>query len=573
VVGASEAWHGQDMTSRTGRVTLAATVAALLLTPLLAESGGAATPPHDPGAGAARHGTRAAGPALRVDVGSRRHRISSDIYGVNFAGRSFARRTDLPVDRWGGNSAETYNWRIRGSNHGNDWYFENFPDCWSAAFTYCKTGHHYSAVDAQIQQDHATGTRTLLTLPLDGWVAKGVTYTNHNPCSFPRGRYPQQNAYDPYNPRCGDGRDSGGFVAHPRPSIAGRRAGAGFDAQWVSHLVARHGDARDGGVGIYEIGNEPGLWDQTHHDFHPKPVGYDELGSKSLAAAEAVKRQDPTAAVLGPAEWGWPNYFCSSVDLRALGTCDAHSPDRAAHGGLALSAWYLKHFAAAQQRTGTRLLDYFDLHYYPQGSYQPATDVTRSLWDPRYRDPSWIDSVIRLLPRMHAWVRKDYPGTKLSISEYNMGLGVTSSAQMQNVIQADTLGIFGEQRLSLATFWPESSSPVPGPAFAMFRNYDGHHHSFGDVGVQASSAGRGRLAVYAAQHGGHGTVTVVVVNKTDGPLRSVLALQGFPAKARAATYSYAGDGIQRQHATHVGAGGFTRTYPADSITLVALAPR
>jgi hypothetical protein len=551
-------------TRRLGLVTVAAAGAALLLGPLVAARGGAATPPT---------AQRSSAPRLSVDVAVHRHRISPGIYGVNFAGRSLARRTHLPLDRWGGNSAETYNWKIRGSNHGNDWYFENFPDCWTPAFGYCTTGHHYSAADARIQQDHATGTRTLLTLPLDGRVARAVTYDNQNPCSFPADRYDPQDAHDPYHPVCGNGRRGGVFVPGPDPSLAGTRAGAGFDAGWVSHLVHEYGTARSGGVGIYELGNEPGLWDQTHHDFHPKPVGYDELWARSSAAAKAVKREDPTAAVLGPAEWGWPNYFCSSVDLRALATCDAHSPDRAAHGGTALSAWYLRRFAAAERRTGTRLLDYFDLHYYPQGTYQPATDVTRSLWDPHYRDPSWIDHTVRLLPRMRDWVQRDYPGTRLSLSEYNLGLGVTSSRRLQNVIEADTLGIFGQQRLSLATFWPESSSPVPGSAFAMFRSYDGRHHTFGDVSVRATSSSRGRLSVYAAQHGGHGSVTVVVVNKTDQTLRSHLALQHFHARAHAATYSYLGHGIRRQAATRVRSGGFTRSYPARSVTLVALAPR
>ncbi len=554
-------------------MALAATLATVLLTPFFAERGAAATPLRDQVA--ARRAERASGPALRVDVGTGRHRISPDIYGVNFAQRSFARRTHLSVDRWGGNSAETYNWKIRGSNHGNDWYFENFPDCWELAFGYCNTGHHYSAVDAQIRQDHTTGTRTLLTLPLDGYVANAVSYApdNTNPCSFPTDRYGPQDDHDPFHSLCGNGRHNGAFVAHPDPSIAGRRAGAGFDAGWVSHLVRKYGDAGHGGVGIYELGNEPGLWDQTHHDFHHRPVGYDELWSKSVAAATAVKLYDPTAAVLGPAEWGWPNYFCSSVDLRRLGTCDAHSPDRAAHGGAALSAWYLHRFAAAQRQTGTRLLDYFDLHYYPQGSYRPATDVTRSLWDAHYRDPSWINSVIRLLPRMHTWVRKDYPGTKLSLSEYNLGLGVTSGPRLQNVIEADGLGIFGRQRLSLATFWPESSSPVPGPAFSMYRNYDGHHHTFGNVGVRATTSRQRRLAVYAAQHGADGAVTVMVLNKTGHDLRSRLRLRHFRARAHAATYAYVGHGIQRQSATQVSSGGFTRTYPADSITLVVLVPR
>ncbi len=93
------------------------------------------------------------------------------------------------------------------------------------------------------------------------------------------------------------------------------------------------------------------------------------------------------------------------------------------------------------------------------------------------------------------------------------------------------------------------------------------------MGVRARSSRQRRLAVYAAQHGTGGAVTVMVVNKTDHAQRSRLSLQRFRARAHAATYAYTGHGIQRQPATHVSTGGFTRTYPADSITLVVLASR
>ena len=100
----------------------------------------------------------AKGPRLVVDARKGKHRISPLIYGVNFAERGFAKDVDLPVDRWGGNAVETYNWQVRGSNHGQDWYFTNFADCWTDAFDFCQRGQDYSAADAQVQQDRATGT-------------------------------------------------------------------------------------------------------------------------------------------------------------------------------------------------------------------------------------------------------------------------------------------------------------------------------------------------------------------------------------------------------------------------------
>lgn len=514
------------------------------------------------------------GPGLTVDAGAGHHRIAPEIYGVNDASESFATSVDLPVDRWGGDTTETYNWKIRGANEGLNWYFENFPDCWTDAFGYCTTGHDYSAADALVEQDRSTGTSTLLTLPALGWVARSVGYDQDQPCSYLASVFDPQDDHDPYNAACGNGRRNGHWIGSPAvdPTVAGRPAGASWGGDWVTDLVSRFGSAADGGVAYYALGNEPGLWNESHHDFHPDPLTYDELWTKGRDLAAAVKAADPTAQVLGPVEWGWPNYFCSTADDPDNG-CGPDSPDRAQHGGTDLSSWYLQQFAKHEQQTGARLLDYFDLHYYPQGSYRPATDVTRSLWDPSYKDPSWIDERIHLLPRMQAWVDDNYPGTKTSLSEYNMGLDVTSSLRLQNVIQADTLGIFGREGLDLATFWPEDRAPVPAAAFRMFRNYDGRHHGFGDRGVAAASAAEGRLSVYAARRGATGPLTIVVVNKTGGDLRSRLALEHFPHQRSAAAYRYDGGAIDRLRAVRVGSGGFTATYPARSVTLVAVSPR
>ena len=538
-----------------------ALVTATLVVPGPATAEASNPSPGDPVARVAR------GPRLVVDVSKGRHRISPLIYGVNFAQRGFAKDVDLPVDRWGGNSTDTYNWQVRGSNHAADWYFTNFADCWSDAFDYCQRGQDYSAADAQVQQDRSTHTATLLTLPLLGWVANAVSYTGSHPCSYPAAYNPQDD-HDPYHASCGNGRRNGQWLTAD-PTTAGVQVGPSFSAQWINALKGRYGDAQHGGVSIYALGNEPNLWDSTHHDFHPQPTTYDELWTKSRDLAAAVKDADPGAATLGPAEWGWPNYFCSAADHIDQG-CFPTSPDRAAHGGTDLSSWYLQQFSTYQQQTGRRLLDYFDVHYYPQGQYSPATDVTRSLWDPSYTDPSWIDARIALLPRMRAWVRDSYPGTKLGISEYNLGLGVTSDPRLQNVIEADTLGIFGREGLDLATFWPDGSSGVPAQAFRIFRNYDGRHHGFGDLGVSATSSAQRTMSVYAARTGKRGPLTIVVVNKTGAPLRTAVKLKHARGARKGKAYQYAGAGIRKLGGVRVRHHAVRLTFPATSITLIRI---
>src|SRR3954454_17758557 len=252
----------------------------------------------------------ATGPALAVDGSADRHAISPDIYGLNYADPALAAELALPVDRWGGNTTDTYNWRLQSSNLGNDWFFENVPDCWDDAHGWCSNGN----VDGEgefIEKDRAFSGKTLLTHPMMGYVAEDAKLDHPFTCGFPAGVFPDQDAFDPYDANCGDGLKNG----QPLPSDPkrdGKPIGPSFDAAWVEDLVARYGTAAEGGVAFYELGNEPALWDSTHRDMHPKPETYDELWKKSRDLAVAVRGADPTAQILGFSEWGWPNYFCSA---------------------------------------------------------------------------------------------------------------------------------------------------------------------------------------------------------------------------------------------------------------------
>src|SRR5439155_1408850 len=63
---------------------------------------------------------------------------------------------------------------------------------------------------------------------------------------------------------------------------------------------------------------------------------------------------------------------------------------------------------------------------------------TRSLWDPKYVDESWIGDKVRLIPRMREWAA----GLPIGITEYNWG----AEGNMNGATaQADVLGIFGRE--------------------------------------------------------------------------------------------------------------------------------
>jgi hypothetical protein len=309
------------------------------------------------------------------------------------------------------------------------------------------------------------------------------------------------------------------------------------------------------------------LWSSTHHDFHPGRATYDELWTRSRDLAAAVKQAAPGARTLGPAEWGWPNYFCSDADVVSNG-CFATSPDRAAHGGQPLIEFYLDRMRAQEQATGVRLLDYLDLHYYAQGGVG-TTAITRSLWDPTYTDPSWINDRIALLPRMHAWVDEHYPGTKLSLSEYDL-TGFDDDSVVGTLVQADTLGIFAREGLDMAMRWaPPSANQRQADAWRIFRDYDGAGARFGSTWVRSVSADESRLAVYGAQRA-DGGLTLLVINKTTGALESRLTVAGVTPAGPARAYRWTGAGIGRVADQPLSGGGLDASFPARSLTLLAI---
>ena len=520
------------------------------------------------------------GPALTIDTGAGLHRISPDIYGMNYANEGLATDLRLPVRRWGGNSTSRYSWQNDTTNTGSDWYFENIPQD-NPNPSALPNG---STADLFVEQDRRTGTRTLMTVPLIGWTSRRRVASHPYDCGFAVSKYGTQQSVDPWDTNCGNGlRTDGGAITGNDPLDTSTAITPDFVRAWVQHLVGRYGSAAAGGVPYYDLDNEPMLWNSTHRDVHSQPTTYDELRDRTVAYGAAVKSADPTAQTLGPAEWGWTGYFWSALD--AAGTSDwwNHPADRLAHGNVPFVEWYLQQMRTYEQQHGTRILDYCDEHFYPDSvALAPTGDAairalrlrsTRLLWDRSYTEESWIAQPVYMIPRMHEWVAADYPGTKLAISEYNWGALDSMNGALA---QADVLGIFGREGLDLATLWGPPASTDPGAfAFRMYRNADGAGHGFGEGGVQAASADERSLAAYAAVRDLDGALTVMVINKTAADLSTTVTIRSFAPAPAAAVYRYSGadlTAIVRTPDQSLGANTFTATFPASSITLLVVPP-
>jgi hypothetical protein len=484
-----------------------------------------------------------------VNVATGHKPISPDIYGMSFADNTFAKEIKLPFSRWGGNAVTRYNWKNDMSNHASDWFFENIAE----ENTNPATLPDGSASDKFIDNNHMSGARSMLTIPMIGWTPKD----RERRCGFSVKKYGEQQKTDQWSPDCGNGIDkSGKKITGNDPKDTSMAVNSTFAEEWVQHLIKKYKTADKGGVLFYEMDNEYDLWHETHRDVHPNPPSTDEFVKLTQEYGAAVKKIDHSAKTLGPVGWGYLSLLSSAVDLH-----DNKGADRKAHGDVPFGEWYLRQMKAYEDKHKVRVLDYFDNHFYPQqnGVFSDSDDAatksirlrsTRSLWDPQHVDDSWIkdlgepNSKIHFIPRMKKMVADNYPGTKIAITEYSWG-GMKSLSGA--LAQADVLGIFGREGVDLAALWGPGKPTEPWAyAFRMFRNYDGKGSQFGDVSVNSKSSDEDKAAIYGSIRSSDKALVILVINKDQSAvLDTKIAINGSTNTGKAEAYRYSAEDLTK----------------------------
>ena len=139
-----------------------------------------------------------------------------------------------------------------------------------------------------------------------------------------------------------------------------------------------------------------------------------------------------------------------------------------------------------------------------------------------------------LLPRLMKQISENYPGTKLSISEYDYGGGQDISGA---IAQADTLGLFGKYGVYAAALWPlQSNEKFLLGAMRMFRSYDAHGGAFGDTSIAAQTSKPAETSIYASTDSAHpGRLVLVAINRTLTDLSAAISLKNNTARYAAFT--------------------------------------
>ena len=516
---------------------------------------------------------------ITVNAQANRQAISPLIYGVAFATSNQLADLNFTMNRSGGNNETCYNWQINAHNLDADYYFESYPDA-----TATPPG---ATADAFVANSKVGGAQPLITIPMIGWSPKlganrSILY------SYSVAEYGPQTSTDPYLPDAGNGISitNNTPITWNNPNEAYFPTNVNFQLGYVQHLINQWGSSTNGGVRYYIMDNEHSLWSSTHQDIHPVGPKMQEIWTDMLTYASMVKSNDPNALVLGPEEWGWSGYLYSGYDQQWAAQHGDYNPadypDRTANGGSDYIPWLLNQFYQySVTNNQQRLLDYVTVHCYPQegsvsgNAVDAATELlrnqsTRVFWDTNYVDPSWINNIIMLIPRLKNWVAAYYPGTKVGITEYNWGAEAYINGA---TAQADILGIFGSQGLDLATRWTVPTTNTPTYlAMKMYRNYDGNKSAFGDTSIQTIVPNPDDLSAFGAIRTNDGAMTLMVINKDINNANPIIAsITNFNATGTVQRWQLtAGNVINHLSNITLTNGVLNDTVPSQSITLYVL---
>ncbi len=425
---------------------------------------------------------------IKIDLGAETKEISPYIYGINqYGNQQKYSQVKVNAVRQGGNRMTAYNWETNASNAGSDWKFSSdnnlsgSDDPADCAKTLSKEADTYDF-------DYK-----LTTLQLAGYVSADKNGEVSEAEAAPSARWNEVKL-------------TKGSAFSKTPDL---NDGVVYMDEYVNYIINSLGDSKSPtGIQGYSLDNEPALWAGTHSRIHPNPVTMDELQSKSIEMATAVKKLDPNAEIFGPALYGYTAY-CFLADE------EEWKVEQQANGYHWYLDCYLDKMKQASDKAGVRLLDVLDIHYYSESCRngdEDAMQSVRTLYEEGYAENSWIgqwcQDNIPILPTIQKSIDKYYPGTKLAITEYSFG----GKGACATIAQAEALGCYADAGVYLATLWGGDEYQFSG--INLYTNYDGDGSSFGNMLVPTVTDDVSLSSAYSSINGtDKGTVTAMITNK------------------------------------------------------------
>lgn len=536
--------------------------------------------PHSSNAQSKKSAPSTTSVSVTVNALSDRHPISPYVYGGAYPANAAAiTDSGTTVVRWGGNATSRYNWQLQTYNAANDYFFEDF--------SYSEIGDSDSV--KFINDVKSAGSHPLMTMVMLPWVANTAEVASppNYHWSFSVAKYGAQCAVDPYNTDAGDGLETDcATTLTANPSDANvplldtpgsdDPPGSVYRSQWAPALATAFGTSPH----FYNMDNEIDIWGSTQRDVHPLPTAYNEMRDTFISEAGQLKGWDPKAIRFGPVSCCWWYYWNG-----------ANGNDKGAHAGVDLLPWWLNEVYWNDKVSGTRSVEVFDVHAYPDGPDTSgwtqaqlqalAVRIYRDYWDPTYVSESstinqpWATfiqpnkTIPFRIPRMRATANMIYPGTQVSFTEWSAAFAGESDFSTA-IGDADAYGTLGQQRIYLASRWTAPTSGNPNYlALKLFTNYDGKHHGFATTSVADANNGNPDLfSSYAAINAAGTSMTMLVLNKDPANSAQVqFAVTGFTPK-KMTTYTLSSTNPSQIVASANAAWSATQTFAPYSATLI-----
>ncbi len=447
--------------------------------------------------------------------------ISPNIYGYNQDHQDVNDSENWNIRRLGGNRLTVFNWENGASNSGHDnSSFTNdnrIPSLLLVPWNdKDKVGEAYRFFH---QENLDAGVTSIITLPIQGWVAADKSGSNKT---------------TPPSSRWNELIFEKGAPLSLTPDL---NDGKVYLDESFNFLLQTFGKSTSiNGVKYIALDNEPALWDNTHEYIQPNPPTISEYITKLIAAAKVVKTLDPDVKIIVGEFAGINIYdFSNATDWGTLGVGYDWFP-----------SFLLDTLKKESDLFGETLVDYFSFHFYPQhkvdvnGNFsgsgivvrnstsnqdyirETRMDFSRSLWDVNYIEPSWLTNsklnggANKILVRLKKSIDDYFPSVKMMIGEFDFGFDNDIS---HGIAIADFLGMAGQNNLSIANRWdlaPKNGSTYTNSAYKLFRNYDGLNGSYGTYSVNSSFNNKSDGSVWASLNNTEDELHIVILNKDVG---------------------------------------------------------
>ncbi len=413
-----------------------------------------------------------------------------------------------------GNNSTRYNWRHKMTVH-PDWFNNVYDHDWD--------------ITAKKVLDKMPGVDAMYAFQLTGYAASS---TEHN---FPDWNWKQE--HGSYPSRTFD-LAGGGEVSEDGQTLIKAGDASLYNMEWPADstvgIIPHWKDELKYDMNRFKywsMDNEIEIWRGTHNDLD-LPVTGDFLVERYIDVAKKARATWGDIKLTGPVvanEWQWCHINAYNEESRP-------KIDGQEYCWL---EFFTKKIAEAQKASGVRLLDVFDIHWYPtEKDYESRVNWHRVLFDTTYYYKGgngvrcatgkcdWSDKEkgyrSYIFVRINQWLEKYFGkdhGIKLGITETDLN---DSDPMVTALTYASFLGTMQDNGVEIFTPWTWGDGMYE--TVHLFSRY-GHPNR-----VQSTSSNDSLVSAYSSITSKGDSLTIIFVNRAEKDAQDIqLKLSNFDA--------------------------------------------